>query len=226
LIELLVVIAIIAILAAILFPVFAKAREKARQSSCSSNEKQLGLALMQYAQDYDETYPIAGGITRWHYASVIGAYTKSTEILKCPSSNLSRGYATNINIMDWTSAKSMAAITDTAGTFILCEAAELNNTVLASPMNLDPLTWNTAGPVTADWQVTPPTDWTGGSATRYTIDAGNERRRPVARHSDGLNVLYCDGHVKWSRIDRFLGIPANGATGWPYGHANNSWDNQ
>ena len=57
LIELLVVIAIIAILAAILFPVFAQAREKARQISCLSNEKQIGLAFMQYIQDYDETYP-------------------------------------------------------------------------------------------------------------------------------------------------------------------------
>src|ERR1041385_3748666 len=57
LIELLVVIAIIAILAAILFPVFAQAREKARQTSCLSNEKQLGLAVMQYLQDYDELLP-------------------------------------------------------------------------------------------------------------------------------------------------------------------------
>ena len=57
LIELLVVIAIIAILAAILFPVFAQAREKARATSCSSNIRQAGLALMQYTQDYDERYP-------------------------------------------------------------------------------------------------------------------------------------------------------------------------
>jgi len=57
LIELLVVIAIIAILAAILFPVFAKVREKARQTSCLSNEKQLGLAITQYVQDYDEKLP-------------------------------------------------------------------------------------------------------------------------------------------------------------------------
>ena len=58
LIELLVVIAIIAILAAILFPVFAQAREKARQTSCLSNLKQIGLGLMMYTQDYDETYPM------------------------------------------------------------------------------------------------------------------------------------------------------------------------
>ncbi|MEN6304741.1 MAG: prepilin-type N-terminal cleavage/methylation domain-containing protein, partial [Armatimonadia bacterium] len=61
LIELLVVIAIIAILAAILFPVFAKAREKARQSSCLSNMKQMGLACLQYAQDYDEVLPAGMG---------------------------------------------------------------------------------------------------------------------------------------------------------------------
>jgi prepilin-type N-terminal cleavage/methylation domain-containing protein/prepilin-type processing-associated H-X9-DG protein len=66
LIELLVVIAIIAILAAILFPVFAQAREKARQASCLSNQKQMGLAIRQYMQDYDETYPL-GGYSNWDY---------------------------------------------------------------------------------------------------------------------------------------------------------------
>jgi prepilin-type N-terminal cleavage/methylation domain-containing protein/prepilin-type processing-associated H-X9-DG protein len=70
LIELLVVIAIIAILAAILFPVFAQAREKARQTSCISNLKQIGLATMQYAQDYDETY-----MNGWHPDGGSGAYT-------------------------------------------------------------------------------------------------------------------------------------------------------
>jgi prepilin-type N-terminal cleavage/methylation domain-containing protein/prepilin-type processing-associated H-X9-DG protein len=71
LIELLVVIAIIAILAAILFPVFSQAREKARQSSCLSNTKQIGLAFLMYTQDYDELFPLAGGYTSngwlWNY---------------------------------------------------------------------------------------------------------------------------------------------------------------
>src|SRR6186997_1566649 len=72
LIELLVVIAIIAILAAILFPVFAQAREKARQAACMSNTKQIGIALMMYTQDFDELLPMGGwsgtgGIgSRWY----------------------------------------------------------------------------------------------------------------------------------------------------------------
>jgi prepilin-type N-terminal cleavage/methylation domain-containing protein len=86
LIELLVVIAIIAILAAILFPVFAKAREKARQSSCASNEKQIGLAFVQYVQDYDERYPDRQlqGIS-WRF--LIQPYIKNTQCFHCPTNN-------------------------------------------------------------------------------------------------------------------------------------------
>jgi prepilin-type N-terminal cleavage/methylation domain-containing protein/prepilin-type processing-associated H-X9-DG protein len=93
LIELLVVIAIIAILAAILFPVFARAREKARQASCLSNTKQLGLGLMMYVQDYDETYPFcyyyvngvggSGGYYHWSY--LIGPYVKNWQLFVCSS---------------------------------------------------------------------------------------------------------------------------------------------
>ena len=92
LIELLVVIAIIAILAAILFPVFAQAREKARGISCLSNTKQLGLGLMQYVQDYDETYPInmymaveGGGPCVYVAQVAICPYVKNNGIYKCPS---------------------------------------------------------------------------------------------------------------------------------------------
>ncbi|MEO7718859.1 MAG: DUF1559 domain-containing protein [Capsulimonas sp.] len=77
LIELLVVIAIIAILAAILFPVFAKAREKARQISCTSNLKQIGLAIFQYTQDYDETYPQANDQRGIQWYDHVDPYVKS-----------------------------------------------------------------------------------------------------------------------------------------------------
>lgn len=99
LIELLVVIAIISILAAILFPVFARARENARRASCMSNLKQLGLGVMMYVQDYDEKYPRSltlttetpqpGGYTWstgvWFWQQMLYPYTKSFEVIDCPS---------------------------------------------------------------------------------------------------------------------------------------------
>jgi len=115
LIELLVVIAIIAILAAILFPVFATAREKARQTTCASNLKQLGLAFIQYVQDYDERYP--GGTAysvnagwAWGgygcgWAPQIYPYVKSTQVFICPddkyvapAADYTMSYAMNMNL--------------------------------------------------------------------------------------------------------------------------------
>ena len=88
LIELLVVIAIIAILAAILFPVFSRAREKARQTSCLSNLKQLGTATQMYADDYDETYPLSAyfnGVNSVNFFHELDPYIRNEQIYQCPS---------------------------------------------------------------------------------------------------------------------------------------------
>jgi prepilin-type N-terminal cleavage/methylation domain-containing protein/prepilin-type processing-associated H-X9-DG protein len=92
LIELLVVIAIIAILAAILFPVFAQAREKARQTSCLSNCKQVATATLMYVQDYDETFPISfypgnngGAVCSATFYHGVAPYQKNSQIMRCPS---------------------------------------------------------------------------------------------------------------------------------------------
>src|SRR6195256_2934245 len=99
LIELLVVIAIIAILAAILFPVFAQARAKARQASCTSNVKQMSLGVMMYIQDYDETFPFwnwgdsygSGTLHPNHFesfwANAIYPYVKNGQVYTCPGTN-------------------------------------------------------------------------------------------------------------------------------------------
>jgi prepilin-type N-terminal cleavage/methylation domain-containing protein/prepilin-type processing-associated H-X9-DG protein len=111
LIELLVVIAIIAILAAILFPVFAQARDKARQTTCLSNEKQIGLAILQYVQDYDETFPLCvseapGQVYKYDYTWIanVQPYTKNLGIFACPNGNnltLARwDFAPSTNIAD------------------------------------------------------------------------------------------------------------------------------
>jgi prepilin-type N-terminal cleavage/methylation domain-containing protein/prepilin-type processing-associated H-X9-DG protein len=120
LIELLVVIAIIAILAAILFPVFAQAREKARAISCVSNEKQIVLSWSMYTQDYDETvlpYSVGGGsfTSAFPWTYVLQPYIKNYQVYKCPDSTYAIGYTYNANMArsdgyNNTSPRSLAGI--------------------------------------------------------------------------------------------------------------------
>ena len=124
LIELLVVIAIIAILAAILFPVFQKVRENARRASCLSNENQLGLGFMQYLQDADEVMPNGSdGGTGW--ACQIYPYVKSKEVYKCPDDAEqfdTVSYCVNSNMTRF----AYSQVTSPARTVMLCEVAGNN----------------------------------------------------------------------------------------------------
>jgi prepilin-type N-terminal cleavage/methylation domain-containing protein/prepilin-type processing-associated H-X9-DG protein len=141
LIELLVVIAIIAILAAILFPVFAKVREKARQASCASNMKQLGLAFLQYNQDYDDNYPTGErGSLGEGWAGVVYPYVKSAGVFDCPDDSTTPSssggntfnvvsYAANLNFTrtdpsnpgDPHSGQKLASLQSPAKTVLLTE---------------------------------------------------------------------------------------------------------
>ena len=190
LIELLVVIAIIAILAAILFPVFAKAREKARQSSCNSNCKQLGLALTQYIQDYDETLPwvYMDTPTRYRWHEQMGAYIKNQQMRFCPSD--AGKDQTNVNNSSYTA---------TMNGHVFKEGAPQNS--LASftipsqiGVILDANSWysyyhpgngGTDAGNAATMQQNLSTSATAGDFTY------------VRRHNDGANCQFLDGHAKW-----------------------------
>jgi prepilin-type N-terminal cleavage/methylation domain-containing protein/prepilin-type processing-associated H-X9-DG protein len=184
LIELLVVIAIIAILAAILFPVFAKAREKARQSSCLSNTKQIVLGVLQYAQDYDETLPYAstwGEPTPKNWFDYLEPYVKNTQIFRCPSQNGANGYGWNYQNLGYRAAAndyrygpgtSLGAIQQPAELIVLGD----NPDVASGQYGAGSV--YIYGPT----QVSPPADGVGNVS---------------GRHNEGGNYAFSDGHSKW-----------------------------
>jgi prepilin-type N-terminal cleavage/methylation domain-containing protein/prepilin-type processing-associated H-X9-DG protein len=243
LIEILIVVAILALLAAILFPVFSRARENARRTSCASNLRQLATAATMYSQDYDERTvpgfiryappPDFASFARW--TELLQPYLKNRQVNVCPSaSDLSTragGYGINKNLSGYAdpsfttgATRSLSEVTDAAGTAFIVDAAQCAGEVAAEQ---NAQNWNgyVTGPT--DWQWTPPGAWDSAAPTgRYTDNCSgdeNDCRRPVPRHFDGLNVAYSDGHVKWTRIERLLGTLPNG---WNYGHPLNSWDNR
>ncbi len=183
LIELLVVIAIIALLAAILFPVFARARENARKSSCSSQVKQLGLGIKQYMQDYDDTFPADGRavasqpLTGWAYT--IQPYLKSEQLLQCPSDSATV-------VLGPTTAKLedraiLPNFTDYAYNFNL-GSGTLADAQVERQANVVMLGDASAG--------------TASSAAAYSVSKPQGTIGP-RRHLEGGNYIFADGHVKW-----------------------------
>lgn len=179
LIELLVVIAIIAILAAILFPVFARAREKARQTSCLSNLKQLGLGMLMYAQDYDECTPVAySGINWWNgtWRERLLPYVKNYQIYDCPSRRLgvppsgNGCYGINAYIGEAQAFVTLAQIEEPAQTFGIGENNE------------------------GDWVIEPSDQFV--NPPPFDLGAG----RVAAHHNEGANFVYMDGHAKWMKL--------------------------
>ena len=254
LIELLVVIAIIAILAAILFPVFAQAREKARSISCLSNQKQLGLGLTMYAQDYDETFPIGGWndtaaspsrYGRW-YAD-IAPYIKNTQIRNCPSSPfpvsnfsyLTNGdgsngsdYGINPSLSDWFDVSTynhsmtrLATLNAPAGLVAVSDVAQLKAAADTGADKLTPKNWKNDASGYSDWCVYGPEAFSQyGPYFPYTLTGYTSR--PIGLHNDGANVCFADGHAKWFQIDRLLGpLATTGGKGYDDGDPNNLWDN-
>ena len=215
LIELLVVIAIIAILAAILFPVFAKAREKARQITCASNEKQLGLGFIQYSQDFDEKWP-TGTVTSSvgtvyngaGWAGQIYSYVKSSGIYKCPDDSTTTSgiltpvsYAYNSNFVQGGTGISLASITASASTVVLAEAEGVQTGVTTFPETgtaLSPAGDGYALSVvsTGAPSTTPASYFTGPiSGAWSTPPLGYTGVQGL--HTGGSNYLLADGHVKW-----------------------------
>jgi prepilin-type N-terminal cleavage/methylation domain-containing protein/prepilin-type processing-associated H-X9-DG protein len=210
LIELLVTIAIIAILAAILFPVFARARENARRASCMSNLKQIGLGIMQYTQDYDERVPSNyvklksdGSQIRW-WPDLLQPYVKSYQVFVCPSDSDPMSYHFDRAPGDPTNL----VISYSPNGVITCSAADMASLHFPAVSNSTPPVLYAglsqsivaiAEPSTtiliADMkQPTAPYNIANCNQT----DLGDDSTREVpARHLDGADFLFCDGHVKW-----------------------------
>jgi prepilin-type N-terminal cleavage/methylation domain-containing protein/prepilin-type processing-associated H-X9-DG protein len=222
LIELLVVIAIIAILAAILFPVFSRAREKARQTSCLSNLKQLGLGLIMYTQDYDETYPpfayetnppdIMSAVTAF---DMVNPYIRNAQILLCPDDKVGRvirsGTSTPPPLLPSPPAPKCSYGANLADPTIAAIDPLPPQYVLGLPDGL--------GGALPPTPVMGEGDFEAPSQTTLLWDAENNPTLqplllPWSGHNGVTNVAFLDGHAKACKGSKSLGIV-------PY--TNNDW---
>jgi len=217
LIELLVVIAIIAILAAILFPVFAQAREKARQTSCMSNLKQIGTAALMYVQDYDETMFLNSaddwvhGVSYYWFGSwnwitstyeanqgLLQPYMRNAQIQACPSFDNRLRAATGLTGYAYNYAYLCPYVPpnwDQQPTSLAAIRNPAETVLLADSARIN--TWSYATPtLEGNTYLEPPS---------YSYPTFH------ARHSETGNVLFCDGHVKATKP-----IYRTGSFGWGY----------
>ena len=205
LIELLVVIAIIAILAAILFPVFARARENARKASCMSNVKQLAVGVTMYLQDYDETFfprwfgPTDNTGVRWYPLSsqptyFLEPYVKNDKVFKCPSLGLNWAtcYGYNLNLGPSVTLSRVEQVSD----LVVLGDDQFGSGTYYSP-------GGGTGNFGANFCNKP---GTLAENIQWGVNA------PYGRHSEGVNVAFADGHAKWIKPE----VLWNGGKDYPY----------
>lgn len=221
LIELLIVIAIIALLAAILFPVFSRARENARRASCQSNLKQIGLGLIQYSQDYDEvliadwygpqpfdqTDPSGTTNARYKWTDAAEPYVKSEQIFTCPS-------ATDKPANPYTYYEKLTASTDDYGSYAIVHGYGANVDGRTPPVShpaagIDQLVKLSAveSSTTTAWVVD------GDGWFSANVDTGTSPHTllyGLARHLDTINVLFLDGHVKAMKQEKLTATDTTG----------------
>lgn len=215
LIELLVVISIIAILAAMLFPAFARARENARRTSCLSNLKQIGLGFLQYAQDYDESYPFAAfnGVVyapQSSWTTSTQAYIKSVQLYRCPSDGSPRWdapivppstppFTTSYILNGWFSSGKdngfgkLSSVQEPSRAVMMGEKGDNLAAMLSVSDQFYPFYWGSPPEQTVSTMM--------GSAC-WNAASNKPREVAVERHLEGANYLYADGHAKWGRFEQ------------------------